>query len=135
MFSVKIGVFGGGNCGCIHILNKYVNETYNESEKSAPMNYAKSIKINNEDILIQFVYISDQDRYMVLYRHFYEGLDGMIFVYNVYLRYTFDLIKDWIKEFSENIDLSTIKIILLVIKWKKEKKKRKNVCQKKNEKN
>ena len=85
MFSVKIGVFGGGNCGCIHILNKYVNETYNESEKSAPMNYAKSIKINNEDILIQFVYISDQDRYMVLYRHFYEGLYGMIFVYNVYI--------------------------------------------------
>ena len=94
------------------------------------MNYAKSIKINNEDILIQFVYISDQDRYMVLYRHFYEGLDGMIFVYNVYLRYTFDLIKDQIKEFSENIDLSTIKIMIVSHQMKKGKEEEKECVSK-----
>ena len=49
----------------------------------------------------------------------------MIFVYNVYLRYTFDLIKDWIKEFSENIDLSTIKIMIVSHQMKKGKEEEK----------
>ena len=60
---------------------------------------------------------------MTLTKQYFQGLNGVVLVYNVYRWETFERIKFWIKTIKENIDLSSVKIILLGHQMEDEDKK------------
>ena len=129
MSLVKIGFFGA-RCDCAHIIKKYVCEYDSEKSSTAPMTYEKALEINNEDILVKLFYPLEQESSMYFGKQSYEFLDGIIFVYNVYKRHTFDSIKFKIENLSGNSDLSTINIIIVSHQMKEEEEEKKECVSK-----
>ena len=121
----KIGTFGESRVGKTCIINQYANGTFNESEESstAPSTSNRAIEVNGVDILMKIWDTAGQERYMALTKQYFEGLDGLLIVYDVTKPETFDKIQFWIDTIKGNIDISTVKINLAANKVDKEKER------------
>ena len=110
----KIGTFGESRVGKTCIINQYVFGTFNESEESstAPSTSDKAIEINGVDVLMKIWDTAGQERYMAITKQYFEGLDGLLLVYDVTKRETFDKIQFWVDTIKGYIDISTVKINL-----------------------
>lgn len=124
--SFKIGTFGESRVGKTCIINQYVNNSFNETEESsmAPSISEKPIEVNKQDILLKIWDTAGQERYMTLTKQYFQGLEGLLLVYDVTTRETFEKIQFWIKNIQENLDITSVKINLAANKVDKEKERK-----------
>lgn len=110
----KIGTFGESRVGKTCIINQYVFGTFNESEESstAPSTSDKAIEINGVDVLMKIWDTAGQERYMAITKQYFEGLDGLLLVYDVTAPETFNKIQFWVDTIKGYIDITTVKINL-----------------------
>ena len=110
----KIGTFGESRVGKTCIINQYVFGTFNESEGSstAPSTSDKAIEINGVDVLMKIWDTAGQERYMAITKQYFEGLDGLLLVYDVTAPETFNKIQFWVDTIKGYIDITTVKINL-----------------------
>ena len=97
---LKILVLGDSAVGKTSLSLQYVENYFPESYISTVgVEYKnKPVKLNNTNILLQIWDTCGQERYKSLSKTFMKGADGIIFVYDISNRQTFDHIKDWIME-------------------------------------
>ena len=122
----KIGTFGESRVGKTSIINQYAHETFNPSEESsyAPSISEKAIEINSEDVLLKLWDTAGQERYMALTKQYFEGLDGILLVYDVTVIESFEKIQFWVDTIKGTIDIETVDINLVANKVdKKEQRK------------
>ena len=106
----KIGTFGESRVGKTSIINQYAHETFNPSEESsiAPSTSNKAIEINSEDVLLKIWDTAGQERYMALTKQYFEGLDGILLVYDVTVIESFEKIQFWVDTIKGTIDIETV---------------------------
>ena len=97
---LKILVLGDSAVGKTSLSLQYVENYFPESYISTVgVEYKnKPVKLNNTNILLQIWDTCGQERYKSLSKTFMKGADGILFVYDISNKQTFDHIKDWIME-------------------------------------
>ena len=97
---LKILVLGDSAVGKTSLSLQYVDNYFPESYISTiGVEYKnKPVKLNNTNILLQIWDTCGQERYKSLSKTFMKGADGILFIYDISNKQTFDHIKDWIME-------------------------------------
>ena len=106
-------ILGDSGVGKTSLLLSYADNFFPESHIATIGidSRIKSITIKNIDINLQLWDTSGQERFRSLTASFYRKADGIIFVYDITSKKTFDSVKDWIRD-AENMGGDFEKILI-----------------------
>ena len=99
---LKLGILilGDTNVGKTSLLLNYTDNYYVGSHvATVGIDYKfKTIKVKDMDVKLQIWDTSGQERFRSLAKNYLKKADGIIFVYDITDKKTFEGVKDWIKE-------------------------------------
>jgi len=106
IINIKIILLGDSTVGKTCMLMKYMKKEISEFHVAtiAINNYTKEIKIqNSKDKVKMTIYdTSGQERYKSIARNYYKKVDGVILMYDITNKESFDNLEEWIKEIEDN---------------------------------
>ena len=110
---LKILVLGDSSVGKTSLLLKYVDDYFpNVYVTTIGVEYkTKTVKINDLNITLQIWDTAGQERFRSLAKSFMQGADGILFVYDITNKQSFDSIRNWIRQ-TEDVNSSFQKIIV-----------------------
>ena len=103
----KILILGDSNVGKTSITKQYVYNNYEESQMATlgiDM-FDRDVNINNFKITLRIIDTAGQERFQALPQKMYNQANGIIFVFDLTNRKTYENINKWIKgaaEFDKN---------------------------------
>ena len=103
-FQFKFLILGESSVGKTSIIEKYVNNTFNENYLvtiGMDIRY-KRIEINNCDINIVINDTAGQERFRSMTKMVYKGADGILLGFDLTNKDTFDKVNYWIGQIEEN---------------------------------
>lgn len=110
----KIILVGDSGVGKTSILKKFINNEFNEDIKCT-INidfFSKSIKINKNLYTNLKIYdTAGQEKYRALIKKYYQGTDGIILVFDLTNENSFNKLKSWINEVSDNTEKAQIILV------------------------
>ena len=115
--SVKVILIGDSGVGKTNILNRLVNNKFNDKyNPSLSLEYNNhSIKINNYIIRMQIWDTAGQEKYNSIISNYYRSAEVAIFVYSINDLKSYNSILEWYKELinENNDENNNVKKILL----------------------
>jgi small GTP-binding protein len=114
-YSFKILFLGSVGVGKTNIIFSYVNDKINKDQKSTiGIDYrAKTIEYKTKKINLKIFDTSGQERFKALTRNYYQGSDGIIMVFDIKRRETFEDITYWMEEVTKTCDKNKIGLVLV----------------------
>ena len=111
---LKILILGDSEVGKTSILFQYIDGTFQDGYLSTfGVEYKiKPMVINNINITLQIWDTAGQERFRSLSKSFIKDADGILFVYDITNKKSFENIKNWIKDTEENAQKKFQKIII-----------------------
>jgi small GTP-binding protein len=102
-YTNKIIVCGDGAVGKTSLIKKYSQNTFNENYMATVgCNFAtKKIHINGVEITCQIWDMGGQPQFKVVRQNFYRGARGVVYVFDLSRRETFENLEKWRKEVNE----------------------------------
>jgi len=99
-FIFKILIIGDGTSGKSSILNRYTDNTFNTNYTSTiGVDFkTKIVKINDKTVKLQIWDTAGQERFKAVTTVYYRGINGILLVYDVTSRISFNNIDRWIDE-------------------------------------
>ena len=110
---LKLLLLGDSSVGKTSILNKYISNKFDESSISTVgVDYMdKIIDYNKFKIKLQIWDTSGEEKFRTITKNFYRNADGLLVVFDLTKKESYDHIRSWINEAKENNDkLKTILI-------------------------
>lgn len=110
----KIILLGDSGVGKTSIIKKFINNEFNEDIKcTIDINFLyKSIKIDKNLYTKLKIYdTAGQEKYRSLIKKYYQGTDGIILVFDLTNENSFNKLKSWINEISENTEKAQIILV------------------------
>ena len=104
----KISILGDESTGKSSILNYYINEEFINKPYSPTKGFeliSKNIE-TDDDIIIRLL-IYDTEKNSLFLKQYYKDSDGIILVYDVTNKSSFDNLKNWIKEIKNESSKNT----------------------------
>eukprot|EP00007_Cunea_sp_BSH-02190019_P006381 CAMPEP_0174236980 /NCGR_PEP_ID=MMETSP0417-20130205/6368_1 /TAXON_ID=242541 /ORGANISM="Mayorella sp, Strain BSH-02190019" /LENGTH=202 /DNA_ID=CAMNT_0015315685 /DNA_START=98 /DNA_END=706 /DNA_ORIENTATION=- len=103
---LKILVLGDSGVGKTSLLVRYVEDKFTMATKSTiGANFlTKQIEVDGKDITMQIWDTAGQERFQGLGTAFYRGSDGVIFVFDVTRRDTFEELERWRTSFLIQVE-------------------------------
>ena len=111
----KILLLGDSSVGKTCFLMRYADNTFQEIHMSTiGLDYKlKSVQLDDGKIVkIQIWDTAGQDRFRSITKNYYKGAHGIILIYDVTSRKTFDSVKNWISQIKEEVS-DKVNIILV----------------------
>ena len=69
--------------------------------------------INNKQVTVKIYDTGGEERFHSVISSYYKFADGVIFVFDITNRESFELINSWVKTINENVDSEQIKKVLV----------------------
>ena len=112
---IQIILVGESGVGKTSLIRRYTNNIFNSNhlETIGIEFYNKEEKINNKIIQIKFWDTAGQEIFHSLTKNFYRKADGIIIVYDITNKESFERVQDWIKSVYDNTE--TYKEIQMII--------------------
>ena len=110
---LKLLLLGDSSVGKTSILLKYISNKFDESSISTVgVDYMdKIIDYNKFKIKLQIWDTSGEEKFRTITKNFYRNADGLLVVFDLTRKETYDHVRGWINEAKENND--KIKTILI----------------------
>ena len=114
-YSFKILFLGGIGVGKTSIIFRYVNDKLQNNQKSTiGIDYkTKIIEYKSKKIKLKIFDTSGQERFRTLTKSYYQGSDGIIIVFDIKRKETFEEITYWMEEINKNCDKNKIGLVLV----------------------
>ncbi|MHA1299999.1 MAG: Rab family GTPase [Candidatus Helarchaeota archaeon] len=114
-FRVKIVVIGDAGVGKTTMLLRYVDDAFQESYlPTIGVNISnKDVEVNNKKIRLNIYDIAGQDKFELTRRIFYEGLEGVLIVFDLTNQDSFLHLENWFDDVSSAIAPKKIKGLLI----------------------
>ena len=112
--TLKIIILGSSEVGKTCILNRYFHNEFKENLLSTigiDFN-TKFFKFENHKIKANYIDTAGQEKFRAISINYLKGTDGVILVFDLTNKETFDLLETWIKEF-ENTNKSDVSKVLI----------------------
>ena len=114
-FMYKILLLGDISVGKTCILTRYSDNTFREEHfVTIGLDFIKkSVNLDNgKTVNIQIWDTAGQDRFKSITKNYYKGAHGIILIYDVTTRMTFDNVRNWINTIKEEVD-DKVNVILV----------------------
>ena len=114
-YILKILTLGDQNVGKSSIILKYTEDKFIEEWKSTlAIDFkTKLIKKGNELIKLTIYDTAGQEKYRYLIKNYYSGSNGILLVFDITDRNSFQNLNDWLVELENNSDLNNLFIYLI----------------------
>ena len=106
MYPIKIILIGNSGVGKSSLVLQFTDRRF-DSENCATIGVeygSRILKIDDNDIKLCIWDTAGQERYRSITRSYYRRTHGVILVYDITNRHTFQAIRDWLTEIRENTD-------------------------------
>lgn len=113
-FLFKILFIGNSGTGKSAIVNRYVDEKFDEEFTSTiGVDFKIKSLIHNENIIkLQIWDTAGQERFKTITSNYYRGVQGIILVFDLTDKNSYEKIDDWLKEIDKNCDSKHSTIII-----------------------
>lgn len=113
-YLVKISVIGNSNVGKTNIIKRFLHNTFDlETKSTIGVDFGNKIMvIDNNVIKLQIWDTAGQERYMAITNTFYKNAKGIIVVYDISDKNSFNKVNNWMESININANSDT-KILLL----------------------
>ena len=113
-YLVKISVIGNSNVGKTNIIKRFLHNTFDlETKSTIGVDFGNKIMhIDNHVIKLQIWDTAGQERYMAITNTFYKNAKGIIVVYDISDKNSFNKVNNWMESINTNASSDT-KILLL----------------------
>jgi len=112
----KIITLGDSGVGKTSIINQYIIGKYNDNTASTlgiNFAYKKLIVNKTQNILLKLVDTCGQEKYKSLSKSYFKNTDGVLFVFGLNDKDSFDNIKEWMNYFNEQCNLEEFPKVLV----------------------
>ena len=111
---LKIITLGSTEVGKTCILHRYFNNNFQENLLSTIGIdiRTKFFKFNEDKIKMNFIDTAGQEKFRAISVNYLKGTNGVILVFDITKKETFDLIETWIEEINQNNKTNIGKILL-----------------------
>lgn len=105
-YKIQLILIGESSVGKTALLFQYNQKVFsNKSLSTVGVEYfTKEEKIDDKLIRIKFWDTAGQEKYKSLTQNFFKNADGVIIVYDITRRETFDKVNEWMKSIKEHTD-------------------------------
>ena len=103
---IKIVIIGESGVGKTNLLLRYTKNLFdNDVKPTIGMDFtSKELQLNNFNIKAQFWDTAGQEKYRSIAKSYYKLANGVLLVYDVTKKDSFDRIKTWLDEIQSNTD-------------------------------
>ena len=103
IIEIKVILLGDSTVGKTCLLMKYMKKEINDFHVSTIgiEKHSDSIEIFNHKLTLTIVDTSGQERYRSITKNYYVHADGILLLYDITNRVSFNHIADWLKEIKE----------------------------------
>ena len=110
---LKIIILGSSTVGKSSIYLRYFNNKFNVNTMvTVGVDFkTKYFKFDEKEIKINFVDTAGQEKYRAISQNYLKGTDGVIFVFDLTKKETFQLIADWMQFMKEHNKMNIGKIL------------------------
>jgi small GTP-binding protein len=112
---IKLGTFGESAVGKTCLLNRYVNDSFNPDHDSTMTSeiLEKIITIKKQTFYLKLWDTAGQERLYAITRQYYQGLQGLILVYDQTKRESFMKLNNWLEKINAELVLEKIGIVIV----------------------
>ena len=112
---LKIIVNGDSSVGKSNLLLRYIKDKFDEDkEPTIGVEFlTKQIVADNKKILLQVWDTAGQERYSSVSKSFYRGSTGVVVVYDISSRKSFQNLDRWVKEITNNKDYENLQMVII----------------------
>ena len=114
MILYKILLLGNSSVGKTSFLLRFCDDKYDpETLTTIGVDYKKKfIKRHDKRIKLHICDTAGQERFRSIAKNQYKNADGIILMYDITNKKSFQDIKDWISSIKENVDLEKIGLVI-----------------------
>jgi small GTP-binding protein len=114
-YTLKILTIGESAVGKTCILLRFTDNKFLVNHiTTIGIDYkSKTIKMGLKTVKLKIWDTAGQERFRNITKQYYKGADGILLVYDITDRNSFEKIKDWMKQIQENTQKEQIGIVLL----------------------
>lgn len=115
--SIKIVVVGASGVGKSNLIYRFISNKFDENiiTTIAIDFHSEEMLIKNNKVRVQIWDTAGQEKYKSLAKSYYKVANGVIIVFDVTDRNSFNSAKDWVQEIRM-FSMSSVKIILIANK-------------------
>jgi small GTP-binding protein len=113
-FILKIVICGNSGVGKTKILNRYLKKSF-DMETKATIGvdfFGDDIKIGNNFIKVQFFDTAGQEKYHSICSTYYKNCDGVLLLYDITDRESFEKLNYWLREILSNAE-KKVKVLVI----------------------
>ena len=112
---IKLGTFGESAVGKTCLLNRYVNDSFNPEHDSTMTSeiLEKTLEIGKQTFYLKLWDTAGQERLYAITRQYYQGLQGLILVYDQTKRESFMKLNNWLEKINAELVLEKIGIVIV----------------------
>ena len=114
-YTLKILTIGESAVGKTCILLRFTDNKFLKTHLTTiGIDYkSKVIKVNNFSVKLKIWDTAGQERFRNITQQYYKGADGILLVYDVTERNSFEKVREWMKQIQQNTNKDKIGIILV----------------------
>ena len=114
-YSFKLLFLGSINVGKTSIIYRYVDDNLKIDQKpTIGIDYKiKTIEYKSKKIKLKIFDTSGEERFKALTKNYYQGSDGIILVFDLKKRESFEDVAYWMKEINKSCDKNKIGLLLI----------------------
>ena len=113
--TLKILTVGESGVGKTCLLMRYTDNKFIKNHLTTiGIDYkAKSININNRQVRLKIWDTAGQERFRNITQQYYKNADGILLIYDVSDRNSYEKIRDWMKQIQASVSFESIAIVLV----------------------
>ena len=110
----KVILIGNSGVGKTCMLSRYIDKVFDSNFlMTIGVDFkVKKLELNCKSIKLQIWDTAGQERFRTINCAYYRGANGIILVYDVSNRKSFEDIRDWLEELDNNCSKETVRILV-----------------------
>ena len=114
-YIIKLLTLGDTEVGKTSIVLRYSDDKFHQNKISTiGVDFkVKMVTKGNEKIKISIYDTAGQERFRNIVKHYYKGANGILLIYDISKRITFEKLQFWLDDLKENADIDNLFIYLV----------------------
>ena len=113
-FLFKILLVGNSSVGKSSLFLRFVDDIWNETfVPTIGVDFKiKTIEVEKKNVKLQIWDTAGEERFRTIISSYYKGAHGILLVYDITLKESFESLNDWLNEIKKNTSKNIVKVLI-----------------------